>query len=147
MERDVQTLGRYQVGERVGLSILCVGPIGPTRPDTVPIVRILSPGLTSRGFQVPVEPTDRETPSLFRGTFTPGPADRPGIYVAVFTYCVGGLPASSLTVFEVVPGGHSSGAILSQLAIPKPDSIAVIAHAEAGRLLSGLSPYLDDGVN
>ena len=145
--RDQEALGRYQVGERIGLAVICVGPRGPVRPDATPLVRILSPGRTARGRQVPVDPTDRDTPSLFRADFTPGPDDGPGIYVAVFTYSVGGFAASSCTAFEVVPGGHPSGTVISQLAIPNPDSIALIAHTEAGRLLSGRGPYIDDGVD
>ena len=33
--RDQQTLGRYQVGEHIGLAIVCIGPTGPVRPDAV----------------------------------------------------------------------------------------------------------------
>lgn len=145
--RDQQALGRYQVGDRIGLSVVCVGPTGPVRPDATPVVRILSPGLTGRGFQVPVEPTDRETPAVFRCTFTPGVGDVPGCYVAVFTYVIGGFPATALSVFEVVPGGHPSGSIISQYALPNPDAVALIAHTESGRLMTGRGPYLDDGVS
>lgn len=145
LARDSRWIGRYQVGQRIGLAVVCIGPRGPTQPDSVPVVRILSPGRTGRGFPVPVEATDRDTPGLFRGTFVPGPNDGPGSYVALFTYLVGGLPVAALTTFEVVPGGHPSGAICSQIAVSQPDAIALIAHTGSGQILVGRGPYLDDG--
>ncbi len=139
-------LGRYQVGQDVPLQVQCVDSNGdPTVPDGAPLARVYRDGSYVRSARVPLE-TDPDVAGRFRGRYTLGDGDAPGHCTVVYLYSTLGLPRGDSDCFEVVAGGDPSGAVLAGYAFSRPDGDFLLAHLAAGRLASGQTPYLDEGI-
>jgi hypothetical protein len=105
-------------------------------------------GVRVRTGMLPLETTDAETVGLFRGYFKADQTDREGRYSCLVAYQVPGLAravAECLT-FELVPGGHQLGTIMSTFPVIRPVGTTVMAHTESGKMTQGHLPYLDEGV-
>jgi hypothetical protein len=140
-------VGRCQVGEGVSLFSNCIPGGPPIWPIAAGTFRIYG-GVHVRAGMLPLETTDEETVGLFRGYFKADQTDRPGRYSCLISYRVAGLAravAECLT-FELVPGGHQLGAILSTFPMLRPTGTTVLAHTESGKITQGHLPYLDEGV-
>ena len=107
------------------------------------------PGLQRLGVQAAVLlPKDNTTPKAigrFRGLFPLGANHAPGLYTVVYSYLVSGNPRTLYDTFEVLPGGHPSGHVLSLCVTGEPAENATIAHLSGGRLQVGINPILDKG--
>ncbi len=139
-------LGRYQVGQDVPLEIQCVDSNGaPSIPDAAPLVRLYRDGAFLATRVLPIE-TDGDAVGRFRGNYTLGNADEAGRYAVVYLYSHLGLPRGSSDIFEVVAGGDPAGAVIAGYSLPRPDGDFFLAHLAAGRIASGQTPYLDEGI-
>lgn len=139
--------GRYQIGEAVGLFSGCI-PGGPAVwPQQAGRFRIYGGGRKRSGL-LPTETTDDERIGLFRGYFRADNADQVGRYTCLITYQVAGIATAvaECLVFELVPGGHQLGAIMTTFPMLRPAGTSVLAHTESGKITQGHLPYLDEGV-
>ena len=98
-----------------------------------------------RSFLVPDDQTSGGATGAFRGTFVPGSGDSPARYVALFAYTIDGQPKVQVSPFEILPGGHTSGHVLSEFVTSQPSGQSFLAHQGSGRVSLGLRPYLDNG--
>lgn len=149
LDRDTaRYVGRVQIGEIVSFFARCVPGGKPITPDAPGVYRVYGPaGVPSiRSGRLPVETTDAEAVGLARGSFATDNTDLPGRYVALFSFATSGTPRSEILSFEMIRAGHQLGSILSLFRISRPDSIAIVAHAESGKTITGRGPYLDEGV-
>jgi hypothetical protein len=139
-------LGRYQVGQDVPLQVQCVDNNGDAaEPAVAPVARLYRDGAFVRAVEVPAE-TDPDVTGRFRGRYTLGDGDAPGHYGIVYLYGTLGLQRGDCDQFEVVAGGDPSGPVLSAYSLQRPEGDYVLAHLSAGRLASGQTPYLDEGI-
>lgn len=140
-------VGRCQIGELVSLFSNCIPGGPPAWPESAGTYRIYGGGRVRHGM-LPTETTDEETVGLFRGYFKADHADSPGRYTCLVTYQVSGQPkgvAECLT-FELIPGGHQLGAVMSMFPVLRPAGTTVLVHTESGKITQGHVPYLDEGV-
>ncbi len=73
--------------------------------------------------------------------------DRPGRHLVIsYSRSGPGIVIASAAIYEVVPGGDPSGAVLAAYSLPGPANDNVLAHLEEGALVTGRGPYLDEGV-
>ncbi len=139
-------LGRYQLGQDVPLVVQCVDSNGtPAVPDSFPIALVCREGVYLRTVGIPAE-TDPDVTGRFRGRYTLGDGDAPGHYAVVYLYSTLGLRRGESDQFEVVPGGDASGPVLAGYSLSRPDGDYFLAHLAAGRMASGQTPYLDEGI-
>jgi hypothetical protein len=139
--------GRCQIGEAVSLFSNCIPGGPPVWPVAAGVFRIYGGGRVRHGL-LPTETTDEETVGLFRGHFKADNADMPGRYTCLIAYQVSGLlrAVSECLAFELVPGGHQLGVIMSMFPVLRPAGISVLTHTESGKITQGHVPYLDEGV-
>ena len=142
---DHRYIGRYQVGEPVTLHCQCVSAVTEVVPDAPPVARIYREWALQAAVLLPKDNTTPKAVGRFRGTFILGPDARPGLYTVVTSYLVSGNPRALYDTFEVVPGGHPSGRVLSLCVAGEPAENATIAHLSLGRLEVGTNPILDKG--
>jgi hypothetical protein len=151
VDRDIQYAGRCQVGEDLWLAVQSIGltrkSSAVARSDAAPVVRVYaeSGGRPVRTLVLPIDHSSGGSRGVFRGPFRPGGPDVPGHYWAVVLYLVGGLLREAIAAFDVVPGGHRNGAIMTTFHFVQPAGGSFLAHHEAGTVTSGLRPYLDRG--
>ncbi len=139
-------LGRYQVGQDVPLFVQCVDSNGdPTVPDGSPVARFYREGLLVRAGEVPVE-TDPDAVGRFRGRYRLTDGDTPGHYAVVYRYGTFGLSRADSASFEVVAGGDNSGPVIAGYTFTRPDGDTFLSHLAAGRVATGQTPYLDEGI-
>lgn len=138
--------GRVQIGEQVSLFTQCVPGGKPIQPDSPGTVRIYGGSRGVRSSLLPVETTDNETVGLFRGTFQADNSDSPGRYIALFAFQTTSVPRAEVVNFELLPGGHQLGAVMSTFSADRPDNVVALAHTESGKVTTGRGPYLDEGV-
>ncbi len=139
-------LGRFQVGQDVPLQVQCVDSNGAaTLPDGAPLALVYRDSVFVRSLEVPVE-TDPDSLGRFRGRYTLGYGDAAGHYAVVYLYSTFGLERADSDQFEVVPGGDTSGSAIAAFDFTRPDGDFVLAHLAAGRIASGQTPYLDEGI-
>lgn len=150
IDRDMQYSGRCQVGDDLAFGFQAVGTSKTSSagalPDRAPVVRIYRAATrVLHAFPVPADRSSGGAKSVFRGDFRPGPVDRPDRYWAIIQYLTAGLIRSAVAVFEVVPGGHRNGPVMTMSHFAQPSGTSFIAHHEAGIVTRGLRPYLDRG--
>ncbi len=139
-------LGRYQVGQDVPLEVQCVDSNGsPAVPDAAPLARVYRDGSFLATKVLPIE-TDDGAVGRFRGIYTLGNADETGRYAVVYLYSHLGLSRGSSDIFEVLPGGDPAGPVIAGYSLARPDGDFFLAHLAAGRVASGQTPYLDEGI-
>jgi hypothetical protein len=126
---------RYQRGTVLPLGLLTSGV-----PDHAPIAVLLDPagadvlsvemyavGATARAFRA-----DVFLDSLF-GL---------GVHRVVYSYTVGGEPATTEDAFEIVSGGDSGGDVIALYGLDRPESPFVVAQLGCGRIVLGRRPAL-----
>jgi hypothetical protein len=151
VDRDVAYAGRCQVGRDLWLAVQSIGRTSQSsavvRSDAAPVVRVYaeSGGRPVRTLVLPIDHSSGGSRGVFRGPFRPGGSDVPRHYWAVVMYLVGGLLRETIASFDVVPGGHRNGAIMTTFHFVQPAGGSFLAHHEAGTVTSGLRPYLDRG--
>lgn len=141
-----RTAGRVQIGEQVSLFTQCVPGGKPIEPDTPGRFRIYGGSRGVRSGYLPVETTDNESIGLFRGTFQADNSDAPGRYFALFAFTTSGDPRAEVVDFELLPGGHQLGSVISSFSAERPDDVVALAHTESGKITTGRGPYLDEGI-
>jgi hypothetical protein len=150
VDRDIQYAGRCQVGEDLWLTIQTVGQTsrssGTVLPDAAPRVRIyVAPDSPVRTLVLPIDHSSGGSRGVFRGSFRPAGTAGPGRYWALTLYRATGLTREAIAAFEVVPGGHRNGVVMTTTHVTQPAGVALLAHHEAGVVTRGLRPYLDHG--
>lgn len=143
---SARNAGRVQIGEQVSLFTQCVPGGKPIQPDTPGRVRIYGGSRGVRSAMLPVETTDNETIGLFRGYFMADNTDSPGRYFALFAFQTDSVPRAEVVGFELLPGGHQLGAVMSTFTAERPDNVVALTHTESGKITTGRGPYLDEGV-
>lgn len=139
-------LGRYQIGQDVPLCVQCVDNNGnPSVPDGAPLAIVVGSGVAVCSFTIPADP-DPDATGRFRGRYTLGEGDGVGHYAVVYLYSLLGLPRGESDQFEVVPGGDKSGPIIAAYSFDRPGGDFLLAHLATGRIASGQTPYLDEGI-
>lgn len=149
-QRDQEYFGRVQVGASINFELQCVmgrglSPTAVAMPDLTPAARIYSTVAPLRVRPMPVDNSTGSAVGIFRRSFQPGPIDSPGRYCVLFAWRVQGHPVSELAMFEVIPGGHPNGAVMTTCNFRQPGGTSFIAHQESGRVTRGLRPFLDPG--
>lgn len=147
IDREGETpAGRVQIGQQVSIFSQCIPGGKPVQPTTAGTVRIYGGTGVVRSAQLPVESTDEDRVGLFRGHFSPDNRDSPGRYVALLAFYAEGHAREEAIAFELIPGGHALGAVISSFSTVKPDATIVLAHTESGKITTGRGPYLDEGI-
>ena|ERR1700694_592175 len=138
-------LGRFQLGDLLPLSALgrtASGPAGlPTLPALAPTARIYGPS----GFveQVSLQIRDRyDLTAFFFRELPLGGKYATGRYQAVIQMTVGGLAQSADVAWEILPGGHYDGAVLSMKVFRTPAANFALAQCDGGRIIRRRNPRL-----
>lgn len=139
-------VGRHQVGREVTLHVQCLNLDGePAAPAAAPVARVYRDGVLVRSLRIPLD-DDPESAGRFRGRMLLVEGDGPGRYAVVYLYAIGAEVVVGSDTFEVAAGGDPHGVVLAASVLSRPDGDAVVAHLGSGRLASGRTPYLDEGI-
>lgn len=107
--------GRGILGDELFLGVQC-----SDAPDAAPEMRIYTEaGVLVTTKQLP--PLDRSATGLFGYMLPLGTGFSTGRHYARYTYAVSGDQRSELDAFEILPGGHADGQIISMAFLERPD--------------------------
>lgn len=135
-------LGRYQIGQCVGLYLRCAGPSKvPTAPTIAPLARIFNGTTLVQAIQLP--PCDRFIPNCSGQFHLPlflGPLYSAGQYQVVYYYTIGSTSYVDEAGFEVMPNGDNRGAVVSAYFLERPEASYVVQGLENGSIIKGRNP-------
>ncbi len=133
--------GAYQLGETVGLCVLCRNSAGvPADPDAVVVVDIHGEaGEHVSGRRLPV--LDRAaTTGLFAGSVYLDDTFAAGEYLAVYRWDISGTRGESTDTFRVVAGGGASGQVVALHHYERPHAEFLVQQRADGNLYKGKNP-------
>lgn len=138
-------LGRIQIGHHLNFFLQTVDGSGnPAMPDTNPFLKIFSPAnAIVLAAKVPV--VDRRIDlGLFRACIFLGfPLEfTEGQHSWTFSYVVGGTAKTETGTFEIIPGGHEDGCILSMYYLHKPEKDSLVMQVESGKVIRKSNPRI-----
>jgi len=133
-------LGRFFTGEILPLVFQCADANGtPTVPSNAPYIDLRGSGGQITQVQMPVLDKPNTTglfmyPLLLNSSFTTGR------YSATYFANAGGYPNLEVDAFEVVAGGDSEGAVITQAFWSRPEASYLVQQTEAGSVLLKRGP-------
>lgn len=134
-------LGRYRIGDRLGLSVLSKSKSGaPVQPSAlVQAFTYDSSGAVVEA--VPLHPKDRFGGNWdFTASLKLSASYTPGHYSVVYQWAVSAALFSRLDTFEVLSGGDADGQVIALASVPRPEANFVLYQTEAGDVKSGRNP-------
>lgn len=141
-------LGRFQVGQTVPVSLLCVNRSGvPARPDAPPLIRIyrLYPTnvLWYKSQLAPIHDKAGAV-SMFRlDLFLAANEFHAGRFACLAFYTAEGLDQVEEAHFEVVDGGNELGVVVGMQYWDRPEADYVVSLSEKGTLRAGRNPTVN----
>lgn len=148
--RELQYIGRYQIGDRVPLHQQCVTAntyVIPDHPVLVRVYRLDGAAATHiASAMIPVDGTSPAVVGKFLGEYQLGSSDKTERYLVVYYSAHSGNAIVGSHVFEVLPGGDIAGAIISLASVERPAGNLVMAQSQAGQLFQGIGPSIVEGV-
>lgn len=136
------SLGRYQLGAIVPLSVWCVdGNRTPTLPVRSPVALVYSETGLVLTQRLPIMDRFQNTAYfLYRQNVDSRFAE--GKYTVVYNYKIGSTDYGETDDFEVVGGGHPDGLALSMYYFALPTMDYVLTHNDSGRIIRRRNPRL-----
>jgi hypothetical protein len=138
-------LGRYQLGETVGLLLQTKNAVQtPTVPDNPPQAVIWKPdGTKYLSKEMPVIDRYSQT-GLFLLPLFLGLGHVTGHYRVTYTYYITATTYHGLEedAFEVVAGGHTDGRVIAAHFLVKPDRTVIVQQYDSGRVKAGRNPKI-----
>ena len=133
-------LGRHYLGATVPVYLLTVNASGtPTVPDDAPVVEIWSSSALVTTKKMPVHDRYAAT-GLFLLPLRLDSNFSAGRYRLAYRYDVGSHTGLEEDVLEVLPGGHSDGAVQSMCWAEFPHAHYLVHHLESGTVVFGRNP-------
>lgn len=132
-------IGRYQLGKEVTYTFITTSPAKvPLAPTNAPTASVLdAAGNDVRtGLKVPSRDYPRIT-GLFEGRIFLNDDFAVGQYTIHITWANSGSTYTQSLVFEVMPGGRSSGQITSMINHPRPNADYIINARDSGLIFKG----------
>jgi hypothetical protein len=132
--------GRFQLGFEVPLGVLCVnGSDTPVAPTAAPLMEVYSASALVLSKRIP--PLDRAAVTgLFQYGLFLGPLFSTGAHTVVYHWASGGTSYASADTFEIIPGGHQDGAVISLYFYERPGARFLVQQLDAGKLVRGRNP-------
>ncbi len=136
-------LGRFQLGDIVPLFLLARTAGGTPSPVAAPpTVEVWS----SAGDKV----VSKEMPIIDRytydGTFllpvALGAGFVAGVYTVVYHFTIGSYYGIETANFEVMPGGHTDGTVVSMYFYERPQARFIVQQLDSGLMIQGRNPSL-----
>lgn len=142
-EEQGSYLGRYQLGQRVNLTLWCRTPSGtPAIPDASPVVRILGPSSVHlKSFPMPIADKFGAT-GLFIAKLYLTSSYTLGHYAVNYSYSVGGQTITTRDMLEVIDGGDGSGTLIALGCFTHPEASYALGHLNSRRIVQGRNPHL-----
>lgn len=138
--RSTDYLGRWQLGERLPLSVRCRSSADtPAEPASAPLAMIYSDSGFVTSQLMPI--TDRYGVTgvfafelLLDGRFAVGR------HTVIYHYTISSVPLMAQQDFEVVAAGNFDGAGLSMFYYRRPGAGYLLTHQDSGRLIRKRNP-------
>lgn len=134
-------LGRYQLGQTVPLRVqtLNANSVAAT-PDDVPTVKLWdAAGNRVLTAKMPAVERYIQTGRFLLPVFLNGQFAA-GLYQAVYYYGIAGYHGLESDTFEVLPGGHADGSVISMYFLDRPQARYIVYQTDAGVLIQGRNP-------
>lgn len=134
--------GNVQLGQEVVLGLQCVNASGvPVRPDSAPVIDVYAPGHVVAGKKIPIMDKADATGYFQYGLFldlkfSEGPA------IVTYRYTAGAFEGFEEDTFDIVPGGHPDGSVISLSWFHRPHANFLVAQLTSGKLVKGRNPSL-----
>ena len=134
--------GRYFLGDRLPLSLLCVNGSGvPSVPDRSPYVLLFSGSSLIVSYRIPVHDKQGQT-GLFQFVQQLDSRFAVGRLRAVFQYKISGTNYGSTDTAEIVAGGDANGAGVGLYYFRAPQADHALVQVDSGRILRRRNPRL-----
>jgi len=136
--------GRKQIGDLLAVPISCTNASSvPVDPDTPPSVSVYDSSGTRVSGPVSVPPKDQVgTTGMFEHRVRLDDAFSVGAYSVLFSWTSGVFNGSSAAWFEIMPGGHSSGAVFSMEYLRRPVDRWIVYETESDEVFLGKNPRI-----
>ncbi len=134
--------GRYLLGDRLPLSVLCLNGSGvPSVPDRSPFVLLFSGSTLIVSYRIPVNDKQRQT-GLFQFVQQLDSRFSVGRLRAVYQYQISGTSYGSEDAAEIVAGGDANGAGVGLYYFRAPQADHALVQVDSGRVLRRRNPRL-----
>jgi hypothetical protein len=133
--------GRYQLGEEIPLSVLCVDADGaPANPSVAPHMDIYRGATQVLAGKLLPQLDPGGATGLFGLRLFLGADFSEGRHTVVYRYLTGSYLGQQTEEFEVVAGGHRDGAVLAMHWYERPHARFVVQQLDSGKLVKGRNP-------
>jgi hypothetical protein len=133
--------GRQQLGTEITLTVLCVDGNGaPVAPTNAPMMEVYdSAGNQITGKRIP--PLEQAVVTgLFQYNLFLGALFSAGTYTVVYRWVSGGNHYGEMDTFEIIPGGHADGSVISLYFYERPGARFLVQQLDSGKLVQGKNP-------
>jgi hypothetical protein len=108
-------------------------------PDAVPTCVVCGVGAVVESFRVPADRRG-EVAAFREPRFLGAKYDPPGVYLAAIYWTEQGVPAMAARTLVLTPGGDPLGAVISMLAVRRPDAVRLVKQHDSGTTTQGRNP-------
>lgn len=132
--------GRYPLGVEIPLSLQCVNGSGvPALPTEAPTADVWSSSAKIRTLAVPpLDPSG--VTAYFSYRLFLGSLFAVGLYRVFYRYRIGSFSNIVEDAFEIIPGGHQDGAVISLYGFLRPQATYLVQQLDSGKLVRGKNP-------
>lgn len=133
-------LGRYFQGQTIDLRVQARDVNGtPAAVAAAPVVKVWRGATLLLNAPMPV--LDRyQVTGLFHLPLFLGGAYTAGNYQVVYYYVAGSRRGVEVDGFEVTPGGHGDGDVISMYFLDRPDARFLVQKLTSGKIIQGRNP-------
>lgn len=132
--------GRHILGTEVPLGCLTTNAAGtPTNPDDCPLMEVRSSSGLVLARRIP-RIDHAAAAGLFQVKQFLGADFAAGRYSVLYGWTVGGTAFGALDEFEVIPGGHADGSVISMYFYDRPHGDFVVHQLDGGKIRRGRNP-------
>lgn len=134
-------LGRYQIGDRVGLFALSRDRAGEVEEPFGLVQAFLYNSSGAIIEAVPLHPKNRFGGNFdFTASLRLSASYTPGHYLVLYQWSVSASPFARYDTFEVLSGGDEDGQVIAMHFIDRPEARYVLYQTESGEINAGRNP-------